>query len=79
MRPLTHLLASIARKLYLRSGIGLGTFKRIYGFRERRGVMPRRSRDGSGSVPRWILKELERLKVVEKDKNGYAIVFPRTS
>lgn len=38
--------------------------------------MPRRSRDGSGSIPRWILKELERLKVVEKDKNGYAILFP---
>eukprot|EP01085_Mycamoeba_gemmipara_P004730 Mycagemm_TRINITY_DN7357_c0_g1::TRINITY_DN7357_c0_g1_i1::g.4730::m.4730 type:complete len:171 gc:universal TRINITY_DN7357_c0_g1_i1:534-22(-) len=62
--------ASIARKLYLRQGIGLGTFKKIYGRRERRGVMPIRFREGSGSIPRWILKELERLKIVEKDKNG---------
>ena len=65
------LVASIARKLYLRQGIGLGTFKKIYGRRERRGVMPTRFREGSGSIARWILKELERLKVVEKDKNGY--------
>lgn len=68
-------LASIARKLYLRQGIGLGTFKKIYGRRERRGVMPIRFREGSGSIARWILKELERLKVVEKDKNGYVALL----
>jgi hypothetical protein len=62
--------ASIARKLYLRQGIGLGTFKKIYGRRQRRGVLPIRFREGSGSIARWILKELERLKVVEKDKSG---------
>lgn len=71
---ISGLLASIARKLYLRQGIGIGTFKRIYGRSERRGVRPNRFRESSGSVARWVLKELERLKVVEKDKNGYVVV-----
>lgn len=62
----------MARKLYIRPAIGLGTFKKIYGASKRRGARPPHASTSSGSIARFILKELERLKVVEKTKTGYA-------
>eukprot|EP00244_Chara_vulgaris_P009972 TRINITY_DN43_c0_g1_i1.p1 TRINITY_DN43_c0_g1~~TRINITY_DN43_c0_g1_i1.p1 ORF type:complete len:160 (-),score=28.92 TRINITY_DN43_c0_g1_i1:660-1139(-) len=62
--------ASMARKLYLRHGIGIGAFKKIYGGRKSNGVRPHHFATASGSIARHILKQLEILKIVEKDPKG---------
>ena len=62
--------AAIARRVYLRGGIGVGAFKRIFGGRKMRGTAPEHFGTGSGSIARHILKELESLKIVEKIPNG---------
>merc|ERR1711916_19247 len=63
--------ASIARKVYLRKNIGVGSFRRLYGGAINRGHCPSRFAKASGHIPRAALKELQRLKIVEVDeKNG---------
>ncbi|GBG61485.1 hypothetical protein CBR_g21828 [Chara braunii] len=62
--------ASMARKLYLRHGIGIGAFKKVYGGRKSNGVRPHHFATSSGSIARHVLKQLEVLKIVEKDPKG---------
>jgi len=62
--------AAIARRVYLRGGIGIGAFKKIFGGRVMRGTRPERFGTSSGSIPRHILKQLEVLKIVEKVPGG---------
>ena len=62
--------AAIARRVYLRGGIGVGAFKRIFGGRKMRGTAPEHFGTGSGSIARHILKELETLKIIEKVPNA---------
>lgn len=50
--------AAIARRVYLRNGIGVGAFKRIFGGRRMRGTIPERFQSSSGSIARHILKEV---------------------
>ena len=50
--------AAIARRVYLRGGIGVGAFKRIFGGKINRGTRPETFQTGSGSVCRHILKEV---------------------
>ena len=50
--------AAIARRVYLRGGIGVGAFKRIFGGRIHRGTRPEKFMTGSGSIARHILKEV---------------------
>ena len=57
-------------RVYLRGGIGVGAFKRIFGGRMHRGTCPERFATGSGSIARHILKELETLKIIEKVPNS---------
>ncbi|KAH3767014.1 40S ribosomal protein S19-3 [Pelomyxa schiedti] len=61
--------ASVARKLYLQGGKGVGRFRRIYGGRKRRGSKPSITVRGSGAVIRHILHNLESIGVAEKDKS----------
>merc|ERR1711966_194620 len=58
--------AAIARKVYLRNGIGIGMLRNLYGGRKSRGTCPHHHGVGSGSIARACLKQLEVLKVVEK-------------
>ncbi len=62
--------ASMARKIYLRQGIGVGAFRKIYGGRKSNGVRPSHFAKSSGSIARDCLKQLERLDIVEKDPKG---------
>lgn len=62
--------ASMARKIYLRGGIGVGAFKKIYGGRKSNGVRPSHFAKSSGSIARHCLKQLEQLNIVEKDPKG---------
>jgi len=63
-------VASVARKVYLRGGIGVGSFRKIYGGRKRNGTKPSHFVRGSGSIARSALKTLTVLKVVELDPKG---------
>jgi len=62
--------ASMARKIYLRGGLGVGAFRKIYGGSKDRGTAPSHFARSSGSIARSVLRELERIKVVEKDPRG---------
>ncbi|XP_074316449.1 small ribosomal subunit protein eS19y-like [Silene latifolia] len=62
--------ASIARKVYLRGGIGVGGFRRIYGGSKRNGSRPRHFCMSSGSVARNILQQLESINIIEIDPKG---------
>ncbi len=65
-----HLKASMARKIYLRQGIGVGAFRKIYGGSKSNGVRPSHFAKSSGSIARDCLKQLERLDIIEKDPKG---------
>ncbi|XP_074277698.1 small ribosomal subunit protein eS19x-like [Silene latifolia] len=62
--------ASIARKVYLRGGIGVGGFRRIYGGSQRNGSRPRHFCMSSGSVARHILQQLQSINIIEIDPKG---------
>eukprot|EP01136_Pigoraptor_vietnamica_P035047 Opistho-1_new@99775 len=62
--------ASIARKLYLSQGLGVGALRRAYGGRKNNGTRPSHFCVGSGAVARRCLHELEKIKVVEKANDG---------
>jgi len=62
--------ASMARKIYLRQGIGVGVFRKIYGGHKSNGVRPSHFAKRSGSIARDCLKQLERLDIVKKDSKG---------
>ncbi|KAK2949024.1 putative 40S ribosomal protein S19 [Blattamonas nauphoetae] len=57
--------ASIARKIYIRDGTGIGSLKEVYGTSVDNGVMPRHFREASGKIIRTIVHQLEKAKLVE--------------
>ncbi|PNG99830.1 40S ribosomal protein S19-1 [Tetrabaena socialis] len=59
--------ASVARKLYMRTGMGVGLFRIQYGGRnKRRGAKPEIQAKASGGVVRHIMKQLEECGLMEK-------------
>eukprot|EP00013_Stygamoeba_regulata_P028098 CAMPEP_0177646904 /NCGR_PEP_ID=MMETSP0447-20121125/10017_1 /TAXON_ID=0 /ORGANISM="Stygamoeba regulata, Strain BSH-02190019" /LENGTH=169 /DNA_ID=CAMNT_0019149457 /DNA_START=47 /DNA_END=556 /DNA_ORIENTATION=- len=62
--------ASLARKVYVRSGTGVGRFRKAYGSRERRGSQRSHRAIAAGGVIRSALAALQDLKVVELDPKG---------
>ncbi|THU51485.1 hypothetical protein C4D60_Mb06t31530 [Musa balbisiana] len=62
--------ASMARKIYLRQGIGVGGFQKIYGGRKRNGSCPPHFCKSSGAIARHILQQLERINIIEIDSKG---------
>jgi ribosomal protein S19E (S16A) len=48
---------------------------KIYGGLKHRGPRPSRFKLGSSSIARDIVKQLERIGIVEKDPKGYIIQF----
>jgi len=62
--------ASMARKIYLRHGIGVGAFRKIYGGSQRNGARPPHFCKSSGSIARHILQQLEKMSIIEMDPNG---------
>ncbi|KAK9148447.1 hypothetical protein Scep_007204 [Stephania cephalantha] len=62
--------ASMARKIYLRQGIGVGGFKKIYGGRKRNGSRPPHFCQSSGAIARHILQQLEKMNIIEIDPKG---------
>ncbi|KAF8751026.1 hypothetical protein HU200_012257 [Digitaria exilis] len=64
-------LASIARKIYLRQGIGVGGFQKIYGGRQRNGSRPPHFCKSSGAISRNILQQLQKMGIIDVDPKGY--------
>ncbi|OMO54531.1 Ribosomal protein S19e [Corchorus olitorius] len=62
--------ASMARKIYLRGGLGVNAFRRIYGGAKRNGSRPRHFCRSSGSIARHILQQLQNVNIVDLDSKG---------
>ncbi|RAL45203.1 unnamed protein product [Cuscuta campestris] len=62
--------ASMARKIYLRGGLGVGAFQRIYGGNKRNGSRPSHFCKSSGAIARHILQQLKELNIVDIDPRG---------
>lgn len=63
--------AAVARKIYLRGGLGVGRLRKVYGGNKRRGHRPDTFGKASGSILRHVVKQLESIGVVEKAPDGY--------
>ncbi|KAL5725856.1 Small ribosomal subunit protein eS19x [Ranunculus cassubicifolius] len=66
--------ASMARKIYLRQGLGVGGFRKIYGGSKRNGSRPPHFCKSSGSVARNILHQLQSMNIVDLDPKGGRII-----
>ncbi|KAL2552217.1 40S ribosomal protein S19-1 [Forsythia ovata] len=62
--------ASMARKIYLRGGLGVGGFQRIYGGSKRNGSRPPHFCKSSGSVARHVLQQLQNMNIIDMDPRG---------
>ena len=62
--------ASMARKIYLRQGLGVGAFKRIYGGSKNNGSRPSHFGKSSGAIARHILQQLQANNIVDIDPKG---------
>ena len=62
--------ASMVRKIYIRGGIGVGAFKKVYGSQKRRGTCKKVFMKSSGKICRYILQQLEEMGLVEQDDDG---------
>jgi small subunit ribosomal protein S19e len=62
--------ASIARKVYLRPGVGVGQLRKWYGGNKRNGTKTEHFRKANAGIIRSVLLQLEEMKVTEKCENG---------
>ena len=62
--------ASIARKVYLKPGVGVGALRKWYGGQYRRGPRAKTFHRAAGGLNRSVLQQLEETKVVEKTASG---------
>jgi small subunit ribosomal protein S19e len=62
--------ASIARKVYLRPGVGMGQLQKWYGGAYRRGARTEHFRKAASGIIRSVLLQLEEMKVLEKVDAG---------
>lgn len=65
--------ASVLRKVYLNSPVGVQRLRTAYGDRKHRGVKPEEFRRAGGKIIRTILKEFDNLGLTEKSGNGRII------
>ena len=62
--------ASIARKIYLRQGTGVGAFRKVYGGRKNKGTRKEKFQKASGGMIRSILINLANAGVIVKLEDG---------
>merc|ERR1740131_533272 len=62
--------AAMVRKVYIRGGMGVGAFRKVYGGQQRRGTCTNTFCKSSGKIARYILQQLEEMGLVEQDENG---------
>ena len=61
--------AAIARKIYLRPA-GVGALRKVFGCKKDGNSRPGKASLASGSILRSCVKQLEGMKILEKDRNG---------
>jgi len=59
--------ASIARKIYLRPSTSIADLQKVYGGNNRSGPRPSHFQKSSGAIARHIVKQLEKVGIVEKN------------
>lgn len=64
------ILAAVARHIYLRKHVGIGSLTKLHGGRNRRGNRPSHHHDSSASVQRKVCQSLEKIGVLEKAADG---------
>ena len=57
--------AAIARRVYLRKGVGIGALSKSFGGQNRRGTLRNKKAKGTQGIIRHILQQLENMGVVE--------------
>merc|ERR1719231_2132318 len=62
--------ASMARKIYIRKGTGVGGFRKVYGGQKRNGTCKNKYVKGSGKITRYLLQKLEEIGLVEQLEAG---------
>lgn len=62
--------ASILRKLYVFSPVGVNSLRRVYGGRKNRGDKPDKVKRASGNIIRKILQQLEKAGLAAKTQKG---------
>eukprot|EP00441_Pelagodinium_beii_P035791 CAMPEP_0197650932 /NCGR_PEP_ID=MMETSP1338-20131121/31251_1 /TAXON_ID=43686 ORGANISM="Pelagodinium beii, Strain RCC1491" /NCGR_SAMPLE_ID=MMETSP1338 /ASSEMBLY_ACC=CAM_ASM_000754 /LENGTH=159 /DNA_ID=CAMNT_0043225451 /DNA_START=59 /DNA_END=538 /DNA_ORIENTATION=+ len=62
--------ASMVRKIYIRKGMGVGAFRKVYGGQQRRGTCTKVFSKGSGRIARYIVQQLEEMGLVEQNEDG---------
>lgn len=62
--------AAVARKVYMRNGLGIGAMRRMFGGRSKTGRSRRHFDVAIGGVIRHVLHDLEKLGIVEKHPDG---------
>ncbi|KAM3131275.1 hypothetical protein pb186bvf_016593 [Paramecium bursaria] len=69
--------AALARKVYVRGHWGVGNLSHLFGTRKRNDNMREKHSAGSRKVIRYLLQQLEAIKVVSRDKNSELKKFSR--
>ncbi|MDR0912496.1 MAG: 30S ribosomal protein S19e [Methanobrevibacter sp.] len=65
--------ASVLRRVYIDGPVGISRLRTFYGGKKDRGMSPERFKEGSGSIVRVALKQLESAGYVEKKPEGRII------
>ena len=63
-------VASLARKIYIRPRTGVRLLSHIYGGKKRMPCRTPQHADAGTKIIRWGLQQLEKNKIIKKDKNG---------
>ncbi len=63
-------VASIARHIYLRPGVGVGALRTVHGSAKNNGSRPCHHYKASANILRKSLQALEKLRLLEKDSQG---------
>jgi len=69
--------ASLLRRVYIDSPVGISRLRSYYGGRQNRGQAPEHFRKGGGKILRTILQQLEQAGLVRKVERGGRKLTPR--
>ena len=70
-------IAAVARKIYLRPHLGVGTLQHLFGGKRKHGVRRPHHCTSAGKILRYSLQQLEKLGVVSRDKKYSIKKFSR--
>ena len=70
-------IAAVARKIYLRPHLGVGTLQHLFGGKRKHGVRRKHHCESAGKILRYSLQQLEKLGVVSRDKKYSIKKFSR--